>query len=63
MSKPGLNGRTIVLGVSGSIAAYKAADLTSRLVRLGATVEVAMTPAATEFVAPLTFQSSTIDPS
>lgn len=52
-----LHGKTVVLGVSGSIAAYKAADLTSRLVQQGATVEVAMTPAATQFIAPVTFQS------
>lgn len=55
--KRGLNGETVVLGVSGSIAAYKAAELTSRLVQLGAAVDVAMTPAAAQFVAPLTFQS------
>lgn len=62
MNKPPLHGKTIVLGVSGSIAAYKAADLTSRLVQLGAAVEAALTPAATEFVTPLTFQSLTHRP-
>jgi phosphopantothenoylcysteine decarboxylase/phosphopantothenate--cysteine ligase len=49
----------IILGVTGSIAAYKAADLASKLRQAGAEVEVAMTPAATRFVTPLTFQSLT----
>jgi len=48
--------KTIVLGVSGSIAAYKAADLTSRLAKCGHRVFVVMTNHATEFVTPLTFQ-------
>ena len=52
-----LEGRRIVLGVTGSIAAYKAADLCSKLRQLGAAVEVLMTPAAVRFIAPLTFQS------
>ncbi len=52
-----LSGRHIVLGVTGSIAAFKAADLCSKLRQAGATVEVIMTRAATEFVTPLTFQS------
>lgn len=46
----------IVLGVTGSIAAYKAADLTSQFTRLGHEVHVVMTKAATEFIAPLTLQ-------
>jgi len=50
-----LNEKRILLGVCGGIAAYKAADWTSRLRREGATVTVAMTEAATRFVAPLTF--------
>jgi len=54
-----LRGKNIVLGVTGGIAAYKAADLCSRLVRAGATVDVIMTEAATHFVAPLTFQALT----
>lgn len=54
-----LGGRTIVLGVTGSIAAFKAADLCSKLRQAGARVEVIMTPAATRFVTPLTFQSLT----
>lgn len=52
-----LSGRHIVLGVTGSIAAFKAADLCSKLRQAGADVEVIMTRAATEFVTPLTFQS------
>jgi len=49
--------KTILLGVTGSIAAYKAADLTSRLTKSGCDVCVVMTTHATEFVAPLTFQT------
>ena len=56
-SRRPLDGKHVVLGVSGSIAAYKSADLTSKLRQVGATVEVVMTKSATEFVAPLTFQS------
>ena len=52
-----LTGREIVLGVTGGIAAYKSADLVSRLRHLGANVSVIMTKNATEFVAPLTFQT------
>ena len=54
-----LAGRTIVLGVSGSIAAYKSVEVTSRLVQAGATVEVVMTEAATKFVGPLTYRGIT----
>ena len=54
-----LAGRTIALGVSGSIAAYKAVEVASRLVQAGATVEVVMTEAATEFVGPLSFRAIT----
>ena len=54
-----LEGRRVVLGVTGSISAYKAADLCSKLRQAGAEVEVVMTPAATQFVTPLTFQSLT----
>lgn len=54
-----LNDRHVVLGVTGSIAAYKAADLASKLVQAGAQVEVVMTEAATRFVTPLTFQGLT----
>ncbi len=54
-----LTGRHIVLGVTGSIACYKALDITSQLVQAGAVVDVAMTKGATEFVTPLTFRSLT----
>ncbi|MFN8508766.1 MAG: bifunctional phosphopantothenoylcysteine decarboxylase/phosphopantothenate--cysteine ligase CoaBC [Dehalococcoidia bacterium] len=54
-----LEGRHVVLGVTGSISAFKAADLASKLRQAGAAVEVVMTPAATQFVTPLTFQSLT----
>ena len=50
---------TIILGITGSIAAYKAADLASQLVKLGHDVHVVMTRAATEFIAPLTLQTLT----
>jgi phosphopantothenoylcysteine decarboxylase/phosphopantothenate--cysteine ligase len=49
----------IVLGVTGSIAAYKAADLASKLTQLGAQVDVVLTSSAEKFVSPLTFQSVT----
>ena len=49
----------IVLGVSGSIAAYKAAELASRLVQAGAEVDTVMTPGARHFVQPLTFSAIT----
>ncbi len=52
-----LAGKKIVLGVTGSIAAYKAADLTSRLVKLGADVMPVMTAAAQKFITPLTLQT------
>ncbi len=54
-----LSGRTIVLGVSGSIAAYKSVEVASRLVQAGAEVEVGMTEAATKFIGPLTFRGIT----
>ena len=54
-----LKGKNIVLGVTGGIAAYKACDIASRLIKLGADVHVIMTKAACEFVAPLTFKSLT----
>lgn len=47
---------TIVLGITGSIAAYKAADLASQLSKLGHEVHCVMTQAATEFITPLTLQ-------
>ena len=54
-----LKGKTILLGVTGGIAAYKAAALTSALVKQHAAVEVVMTQNATEFVTPLTFEQLT----
>jgi phosphopantothenoylcysteine decarboxylase/phosphopantothenate--cysteine ligase len=57
-----LTNKTIILGVTGSIAAYKAADLASRLVQAGAKVEVVMTGSATKFITPLTFRSVTGKP-
>src|SRR5436190_11470844 len=54
---PGLAGRRIVLGVTGGIAAYKAAELCRLFVKAGATVRVVMTEAATQFIAPLTLQT------
>jgi phosphopantothenoylcysteine decarboxylase/phosphopantothenate--cysteine ligase len=54
-----LESRRILLGVTGSIACYKAADLASKLTQLGAQVDVVLTAAATQFIAPLTFQSLT----
>lgn len=52
-------GKHILLGVTGSIAAYKAADLASKLTQAGAQVDVLLTPEAEKFVTPLTFQSVT----
>jgi phosphopantothenoylcysteine decarboxylase/phosphopantothenate--cysteine ligase len=49
-------GKRVLLGVSGSIAAYKAVELLRTLMRAGADVSVVMTDAATKFVAPLTFE-------
>lgn len=57
-----LKGKHIVLGVTGGIAVYKAADLVSRLKKQGASVEVIMTEAAEEFVDPLTFQTMSLNP-
>lgn len=54
-----LQNKTILLGVTGSIAAFKAAGLASQLTQLGAHVDVVMTREATQFVTPLTFESLT----
>ncbi len=54
-----LHDKRILLGVTGSIAAYKAVDLASKLTQAGALVDVVMTEAAQQFVTPLTFQSVT----
>ena len=55
-------GRRILLGVTGSIAAYKAAELVRLFVKNGDEVRVVMTPAATKFVGPLTFQTLSRNP-
>ena len=54
-----LKGKTIILGVSGSIAAYKIASLASALVKLHADVHVIMTKNATNFIHPITFETLT----
>lgn len=54
-----LSDRRIILGVTGSIAAYKAADLASKLAQAGAQVDVILSGAAEKFITPLTFQSVT----
>jgi phosphopantothenoylcysteine decarboxylase/phosphopantothenate--cysteine ligase len=57
-----LNEKTIVLGVSGGIAAYKSAELVRQLVTAGANVRVMMTRNATEFITPLTLQTLSANP-
>lgn len=57
-----LKGRVIMLGVTASIAAYKAADLCSRLIKEGADVRVLMTPNATRLIGPVTFEGLTHHP-
>ena len=57
-----MNGKKIVLGVTGGIAAYKAAELAREFIRRGAAVHVIMTRNATEFITPLTFQTLTGNP-
>lgn len=52
-----LKGKNVLLGVTGGIAVYKAADLVSRLIKEGASVDVIMTESAQKFVTPLTFQT------
>ena len=54
-----LKGKTILLGVTGSIAAYKIAYLASALVKAGAKVHVLMTQNATNFINPITFETLT----
>ena len=56
-----LQDKNIVLGVTGSIAAYKAAELTREFVKRGAAVRVIMTGNATEFITPLTFQTLSLN--
>lgn len=57
-----LEGKEIVLGVTGGIAAYKAVELLRLLTKAGASVHVVMTKSAQEFVAPLTFQTLSMNP-
>ncbi len=54
-----LEHRRIILGVTGSIACYKAADLASKLTQAGALVDVILTDAAQQFISPLTFRAIT----
>ncbi|RLG77669.1 MAG: bifunctional phosphopantothenoylcysteine decarboxylase/phosphopantothenate--cysteine ligase CoaBC, partial [Thermoprotei archaeon] len=54
-----LEGKKVVLGVTGSVAAYKAVDVARRLIRLGADVYIVMTKCATEFVTPMLFEWAT----
>ena len=61
MPRP-FQGKTIVLGVTGSIACYKAVDLASKLSQMDAHVDVIMTESATKFVSPITFRSITHRP-
>ncbi|MBI4312893.1 MAG: bifunctional phosphopantothenoylcysteine decarboxylase/phosphopantothenate--cysteine ligase CoaBC [Chloroflexi bacterium] len=60
--KSALEGKRIVLGVTGSIACYKAVDLASKLVQAGAEVNAVLTHGASQFVTPLTFRSITHRP-
>jgi phosphopantothenoylcysteine decarboxylase/phosphopantothenate--cysteine ligase len=57
-----LKDKTVVLGITGGIAAYKAADIASKLTQAGATVEVIMTEEATRFITPLTLRNITHRP-
>ena len=57
-----LNGKRVVLGVTGSIAGYKALDLASKLTQAGALVDVIMSYGAAQFVTPLAFRSLTHRP-
>ncbi|MDD4923718.1 MAG: bifunctional phosphopantothenoylcysteine decarboxylase/phosphopantothenate--cysteine ligase CoaBC, partial [Dehalococcoidales bacterium] len=54
-----LKDKTILLGITGGISAYKAPDIASKLCQLGANVDVVMTESATRFITPLTLQSIT----
>lgn len=57
-----LTNKTVVLGVAGSIASYKAADLASKLTQAGAKVDVVMTESAVKFISPITFRAVTNRP-
>ena len=62
MNADALRGKLVVLAVTGSIAVYKVIELARRMTQAGATVQVIMTPGATQFVQPLTFQALTYRP-
>jgi phosphopantothenoylcysteine decarboxylase/phosphopantothenate--cysteine ligase len=62
MNTEALRGKFVVLAVTGSIAVYKVIELARRMTQAGATVQVVMTPGATQFVQPLTFQALTYRP-
>ncbi|MEG0851585.1 MAG: flavoprotein, partial [Flavobacterium sp.] len=57
-----LNGKKILLGVSGGIAAYKTASLVRLFIKAGAHVQVIMTPASKDFVTPLTLSTLSKNP-
>ena len=57
LATPALQGKHIVLGLSGGVACYKAAELTRELVKAGATVQVVMTDAAQQFITVATMQA------
>lgn len=61
-SQPPLAGREIIVGVCGGIAAYKVADVVSKLVQQGAGITVCMSREASEFITPLTFQALSARP-
>lgn len=60
--RPCVEGKSIFIGISGGIAVYKVCTVVSRLAQAGAQVTVAMTPAATNFVTPITFQALSGNP-
>lgn len=62
MNSSPIRDKCVLLGVTAGIAAYKAAELARLFIKAGAVVRVVMTPAATEFVAPMTFQALTANP-
>ena len=57
-----LKGKNIIVGITGSIAAYKAAYLVRGLVKKGCEVQVIMTPAGKEFITPVTLSALTVKP-
>ena len=57
-----LTGKTIIIGITGSIAAYKGADLVSRLRKLDATIHVVLTEGGSKFITPLTLQALSRNP-